>query len=228
MLYNIGGLVPSNPAGGHMPHHEPMFPSDFQSRTQCSDATLKDLLLYAGLLEKWQPRINLVGPKTLPDLWRRHILDSAQLFPLCGLPGVILDLGSGAGFPGLVLSLMGAGSVHLVESDQRKAVFLREVIRETGTDAVVHANRIERLAPFPVDVVTSRALAPLGQLLDFATPFLKKSTVCLFLKGKNVQTELTESQKTWNMAVNRIPSVTDPSGVVLKIEGISRHGVDQS
>lgn len=207
-----------------------MTPAQFQAATGCSDLVLARLTLYADLLVKWQEKINLVSRTTVPDLWRRHFLDSAQLFPLLPVGAeTLVDLGSGAGFPALVLAAMGVPEVHLVESDGRKGVFLREAAREMGIKVTVHTRRIEAVEPFPADIITSRALAPLTDLLEFSTPFFKKSTVCLFLKGKNVQSELTDSAKKWNMAVERIPSVTDSSGVVVKLEGVTRHhGLDQS
>ena len=170
------------------------------------------------------------------DIWRRHVLDSAQLFPL--LPDssrgklVVVDLGSGAGFPGLVLAIMASGAgraaaFHLVESDQRKAAFLAEVARQTGVAAGlrIHATRIERLVPGaipPADVVTARALAPLDKLLGLAAPLLAPDGCCLFLKGAGVEGELTAAAKTWKMRATRHASRSDPSGTVLKIEGLAR------
>lgn len=154
-----------------------------------SRETRERLDIYAGLLRKWQRSINLVGPRTIGDLWNRHFTDSAQLLPL--IPSaetpttrVLVDFGSGAGFPGLVLAILGAGEVHLIESDQRKATFLREVARATGTPVTVHAKRIEQVAPFPADVVSARALAPLNDLLGFAAPFLRPDSLCLWLNSR--------------------------------------------
>jgi 16S rRNA (guanine527-N7)-methyltransferase len=186
-----------------------------------SRETEERLRAFADLLVRWQTRINLVGPATLKDLWRRHILDSAQLFPL--LPsGPVLDLGSGAGFPGLVLAILGAAPVHLVESDQRKCAFLREAARITGTEAVIHACRAEALAPFPVAAITARALAPLPRLLVLAAPFLKPGTRCLFLKGRGSEHELTEAAKDWMMTVERIPSRSDPRGFIVSLSEVHR------
>ena len=199
-------------------------PETFQAATGCTDAVRMRLEAYAALLEKWQSRINLIGPGTVADLWRRHFLDSAQLISL--LPSgtrALVDLGSGAGFPGAVLAVLGVPEVTLIESDTRKAVFLREVSRETQTPFRVLNRRIEAIEAFPVDVVTSRALAPVSQLLEFSAPFIGKTGVCLFLKGKNVQEELTDSAKKWNMQIERIPSITDSTGIVLKLERVSRH-----
>ncbi len=186
---------------------------------------------YAALLAKWNRSINLVSRASLRDLWRRHMLDSAQLLPLLPtVPAVrrrvIVDLGSGAGFPGMVLALMGAGEVHLVESDRRKAVFLREVARETGCDLQVHDCRIEDLSPPPTDVVTARACAPLAELLAYAEGFPGPAPgtrpCCLFLKGKRVGEELTEARKRWRIEVDSIPSRSDPSGTILRIGLLDR------
>ena len=192
-----------------------------------SRETRERLDLYADLLRKWQRSINLVGPRTIGDLWNRHFTDSAQLLPLitpAATPAtrVLVDFGSGAGFPGLVLAILGAGEVHLIESDQRKATFLREVARATGTPVTVHAKRIEQVAPFPADVVSARALAPLSDLLGFAAPFLRPDSLCLFPKGQMAEDELSAASKTWNMTVDRIQSVTDSSATILRISRVSR------
>lgn len=179
--------------------------------------------LYADLLVKWQKTINLVGPDTIPSLWSRHFLDSAQLFPL--LPQNIhrlMDMGSGAGFPGLVLAILGAPDVHLVESDARKCAFLREVARVTETPVTIHNARIEKVPPLGADLVTARALAPLEKLLTWAEPHLLPGGHCLFLKGRAAEDELTQAAKEWNIATQRIPSLSDPSGLVLHLEEVRR------
>lgn len=188
---------------------------------------MERLQAYADLMREWQPTINLVGPKTLDDLWRRHMLDSAQLFPLVprGV-GPLFDLGSGAGFPGLVLAIMGIRNVHLVESDQRKAEFLRTVARATSARAQIHVARAEDIARGAfhqqAGTVTARAMAPLSRLLGYTAPLLKGRGVALFPKGARVEEELTEARRAWKMQVMRFPSRTDPSGTVLKIMGIRR------
>jgi 16S rRNA (guanine527-N7)-methyltransferase len=158
------------------------------------------------------------------------MFDSAQLLPL--LPDlseerrrVIVDLGSGAGFPGMVLSILGAGDVHLVDSDQRKARFLREVAREVGSDAHIHGVRVDQLPRFRVDVVTARAFAPLEKLLDEAAVFLDPTQASnghgpamgVILKGRKVEEELTAAHKAWNINVEKVPSRSDPSGTILLI-----------
>ncbi|HET6522083.1 MAG TPA: RsmG family class I SAM-dependent methyltransferase, partial [Geminicoccaceae bacterium] len=139
-------------------------------------------------------------------------------------PGPLVDLGSGAGFPGLVLAILGAPDVHLIESDSRKAQFLREAARITGTPLTVHAERIEEVAPFPAGVITARALAPLPRLLDLAAPFLGPDTLCLFLKGIGVLDELKNVCHDWQTTHEVLPSRADPSGAVLKLERIRRVG----
>ena len=208
----------------------PMTEVEFEAAAGVSRETLGRLETYASLLRSWQKAINLVGPGTVADLWRRHMLDSAQLVQyLPPEPGpdarIIADLGSGAGFPGLVLAILGAGRVHLIESDKRKCAFLAEVARATGTEVTIHPVRAEdigRASPFGrADVVTARALAPLSRLLALAFPILKPGGVCLFLKGEHVDEELTEATKEWNMRVERWPSATADSGAVLRIGGVS-------
>lgn len=201
----------------------PLTPSGFQDLTGVADDTLERLEVYVDLLRRWGERINLVGRASLNDPWRRHVLDSAQLHPLLPDDGkAVLDLGSGAGLPGLVLAIMGAPRVQLVESNGRKCAFLSRVMRETGAGAGVHDCRVEDLAPFPAGVVTARALAPLPKLLGLAWPFVREGGLCLFLKGRKADKELTESAKIWKMDVSRSISLSDPSGVILKVENLSR------
>ena len=199
----------------------------FQRLTAVSRETLGRLRVYLRLLEKWQRTINLVSTRSLEDAWRRHMLDSAQLaryIPSRGAGGapVIVDIGSGAGFPGLVLAIMGAGVVHLVESNRRKCAFLATVARETNTEITIQPSRVESLTPFAADIVTARSLAPLDKLLAFAEPFVGREGKCLFLKGKKADEELTEAAKKWSMRVERFPSDSDSSGVVLRLRQIFR------
>ena len=173
-------------------------------------ATMARLDAYLALLAKWQARINLVAPKSLPEAWTRHVLDSAQLWPfLQGRPGPVLDLGSGAGFPGLVLAILGRPDVTLVEADQRKAAFLREAARVTGTQVSIQACRIEALTPIRAGIVTARALASLESLLHYAQPYADESTLYLFLKGARVDEELTTARNHWKMRVDKAPSLTN-------------------
>ena len=203
----------------------------FQELTSASRETMEKLDRYAALLTQWSEKFNLVAPSTLPHIWSRHFLDSAQLFPL--IPKredrqLLADLGSGAGFPGLVLSAMGVPNVHLVESTGKKADFLRTVIAELGLDAVVRQNRIEDLIDFRADIITARALAPLKELLPLVMPLLRKGTICLFLKGQNADAELTESQKYWMFDTERQQSLSDPSGSVLIIKNLIKNAKTKS
>ncbi len=202
-----------------------MTPEIFRAAANVSRETLDRLILYADCLTRWQKRINLVGPATIPDLWNRHILDSAQLVPL--IPGgarTVTDIGSGAGFPGLVIAVMTGLDTHLIESDARKAAFLREAIRLTRANATVHDGRAERIEPWPSDVVTARAVAPLDNLLELASHYLSQGAgstpVCLFPKGAAWQEELTAARKTWHMQVESAKSITDPQGRVLILTDI--------
>lgn len=200
-----------------------MTPEVFAEAADVSRETLERLRRYADLLVRWNRRINLVGQGTLPALWRRHMLDSAQLFPLVGdVKAPLVDLGSGAGFPGLVLAAMGAQDVHLIEADKRKCAFLGEAARAMGVCVSVHASRIEAVAPFIAHTIVSRAAAPLPELLHLAEKFCGKHSILLFLTGRTVDRELTRARKEWNMRVRRIPSRTDPQGKILRLEAISR------
>ena len=201
----------------------PLSVDEFRELTGVPAGMVERLSVYANLLRKWQRRINLVGKTTLPDLWRRHMLDSTQLFPLIPASAkTLVDLGSGAGFPGIVLAILGVPEVHLVESDGRKCAFLQEASRATGAQVEIHRVRIEKMTPLPADVVTARACASLDSLLEYAQPFLKKGSICLFPKGRNVQEELTESEKKWIMKVWRIESLSDSQAEILKLEDIGR------
>ncbi|HET9904682.1 MAG TPA: 16S rRNA (guanine(527)-N(7))-methyltransferase RsmG [Xanthobacteraceae bacterium] len=179
--------------------------------------------LVARLLQ-WQGRMNLVAPSTLPHVWTRHIADSLQLLTLAPEARVWVDLGSGAGFPGLPIACAlkdrSGAAVHLVESNGRKAAFLRDAARETGAPAVVHAERIEtfvRTFTEQADVVTARALAPLPRLLGYAAPLLAKGACGLFLKGQDVEAELTESAKHWRLDVEIVPSVTESRARIVRV-----------
>ncbi len=201
----------------------PLGARGFAELVPVSRETLARLEAYAELLARWSLRINLVGRATLGDLWRRHILDSAQLRPL--IPDTaqsLIDLGSGAGFPGLVLAILGVAAVELVEADSRKAAFLREAARVTATDVTIRACQSAAVPPHGVAVVTARALAPLVRLLDLARPFIGAGTICLFPKGERAEQELTLAREHWTMAVSMHRSIADPRGVVLRLQGVSR------
>lgn len=182
-----------------------------------------------ALLLRWQPAVNLVSASSLAKLWTRHVADSLQLFPLAPEARTWVDLGSGGGFPGLVLACamaeLDGARVHLIESDQRKAAFLREAARTAAVPATVHAQRIETVASTwagRADVISARALAPLSRLLDHAEPWLQSGAQALFLKGQDVERELTESSKSWHMDVELLASITDPLGRIVHVRRAER------
>ena len=201
----------------------PLGPEGFAELVPVSRETLARLDAYADLLTRWSARINLVGRDTLIDLWRRHILDSAQLHRL--IPSSarsLIDLGSGAGLPGLVLAILGVPGIELVEADSRKAAFLREAARVAGAELTIRPCRIQAVTTHPVDVVTARACAPLDRLLELAAPFLAPGTLCLFPKGERFNEELTLARKVWTMNVSVEQSLSDRRGVVLRLQQVTR------
>lgn len=215
----------------------PLSAEAFAAEADVSRETLQRLEAYAALLVKWQRAINLVGPDTIPDLWRRHFLDSAQLLPLLppasdDRPPVLLDLGSGAGFPALVLAVLAKGAgrplqVHLVESDRRKSAFLLEAARaaDVAGRVTVHPVRAEALDPArlraPVEVVTARAFAPLDRLLPLAARFAGPHTVLILPKGETAAAELTAADKQWKMTHQSIASRSDARGTILIIRELA-------
>ena len=202
---------------------QPLTAADVADALPVSADVCERLAAHLDLLERWQKRINLVGSGTLRDPWRRHVLDSAQLTGfLPPEPATLLDLGSGAGFPGLVVAIVTGRRVHLVDSDARKCAFLREAARASAADVAVHASRIEAMGHLRADVVMARACAPLPRLLDYAEPLLAAGGRCLFLKGRDVDAELTGVEQSWMMRVLRSPSLSDPAGTVLQLEDIRR------
>ena len=193
------------------------------SLSSVSRETEDRLRVYVDLLKEWQQAINLVSASTLPMVWERHVLDSVQVakyIPQTQPSPCLVDLGSGAGFPGMVLAIMGVGRVHMIESDQRKCVFLREVARATDTEVTVHAYRIEAVKPFPADIITARALAPVDRLLTYAKLFLATQTRCLFLKGRNVESELAQVDPRWTYDMTQHPSQTEEGAVVLELNEV--------
>lgn len=180
---------------------------------------------FLNLLRGWNTRINLVGKTSTDDWWTRHVLDSLQLVPLLPDNGPILDLGSGAGFPGIVLALATDRAVHLIEADRRKAAFLMEAVRVLKLEtALVHNLRIDAAPPVPATVVTARALAPLTDLLRHAHRMLPPGGVALFPKGRSGEHELTAAAAEWHMRVERFPSRTDSQSVIFRISEISPAG----
>jgi len=195
-----------------------------------SRETFERLDGFVGCLLDGQRRLNLIGASTVPDLWRRHVLDSAQLMPLVPARSTrLVDLGSGAGFPGLVLAILGARGAELIEADERKCAFLRSAIDASGVTATVRHARLDgKGAERQADTVTARALKPLGQLLALARPFAHQGTRCIFPKGAHLEGELTGAYKMWNMRLELIQSVTDPSGRIVVIEGLGHVNASSS
>jgi 16S rRNA (guanine527-N7)-methyltransferase len=197
--------------------------------TPVSRETAARLDRFVELLLKWQRVSNLIADSTVPHLWTRHIADSLQLIPLAPEARTWVDLGSGAGFPGLVLGCVlgdtSGARVHLVESNAKKAAFLREAARVSGAAAAVQHGRAEDVIPGwrePVDVVTARALAPLSVLVELAAPMVKRGAKALLLKGQDVEAELTETTKCWNIEAVILPSRTDSTGRIIEIRAVER------
>jgi 16S rRNA (guanine527-N7)-methyltransferase len=193
-----------------------------------SRETAASLRLYESLLRKWNPSINLVSRATLAEAWTRHFIDSAQLLGVAPADArTWLDIGSGGGFPGLVVAVLARElrpelAVTLVESDLRKAAFLTEVARQTGVAVTVRAERAETLSPCESDIVSARALAPLHRLLALAERHLAAGGTGLFLKGAQADREVAEALETFRFTLQKIPSQTDPLAVILSVGGISR------
>ena len=193
-----------------------------------SRETLRRLETYAGLVRKWQRVQNLVAPSTLDALWDRHIADSAQIAPLYPHARTWLDLGSGAGFPGLVVAILCMERpdfrLHLVESNSRKVAFLRAVIRDTGAPAVVHDKRIEDFEwpeTDPPDVISARALAPLTQLCGYAHRFMGEKTVAILHKGREYESEVKTALHEWILDLVLLDSAMDTTGKLIEIRAIA-------
>jgi 16S rRNA (guanine527-N7)-methyltransferase len=195
--------------------------------TPVSRETAARLDRFVAVLMEWQQRINLIAASTEPTLWTRHIADSLQLLALAPAARTWVDLGSGGGFPGLMIACALADTpgarVHLVEGNAQKAAFLREAARVTGASAVVHAARIKDFieqAPSQIDIVSARALAPLDELLAAAYPLLKRGAAGLFPKGQDVGAELTRAAKCWNIQASLVPSRTDSRSRIIIVRAI--------
>ena len=200
---------------------------DFARDSDVSRETLGDYQAWHALLLKWNRKINLVSPTAMDDFWRRHALDSWQIWPYIPVAATnFIDLGSGAGFPGLAMAIgckaRGQGGVTLVESAGKKTSFLKTVIRELNLPATTSSERAENIDPTPYDVITARAFAPLPRLFSYAQPFWGEGTIGLFLKGEAVSEELTESAKEWTYNVENIPSRSNVTGCLLKITELKR------
>lgn len=199
---------------------------ELMSRLNVSRETLARMQNLAGLLTKWNTAINLVSKTTISDVWSRHILDSAQIFGFGSEATLWADLGSGGGFPGLVVAILAAEKAPqmrfvLLESDQRKAAFLRQANQNLGLRADIIAERIEKIDPLGADVVSARALAPLPQLCAFGARHGTSNGAAIFLKGKSYREELAMARKDWNFSLECQASITDSSAIVLVLRGIS-------
>jgi 16S rRNA (guanine527-N7)-methyltransferase len=212
---------------GHLPVTGP---ESFAEAFRVPRETIHRLTRFADLLAEWQRRQNLVAARTLPQLWDRHFADSAQLLALAPKARLWLDLGSGAGFPGLVIAILKADDphfrMHLVESTAKKCAFLASVADAADVTVEIHAMRIEELArdrhKLVPEVVSARALAPLSELLDLAVPFFGPETKGLFLKGRNAECELAAAAKRWGFAARLHPSLTAPESAIVEITELKR------
>ena len=216
----------SNPVQPDLP---PFGPEEFVAATGVSRETLTLLQSYAAMLSDWNSRHNLVSENTLPDVWHRHMLDSAQLEPLIPAKAqTLVDLGSGAGFPGLVLAIMRRDrlKVTLFEATKKKADFLTAVVQALSLPVTVCSDRIEAAPPQIFHAITARAFAPLDQLLAQTQKFVGPRTICLFLKGQKLELELTEAVKHWKMNIQKHPSKTHPLGVILEIRDL-QHAIQR-
>ena len=196
--------------------------------TPVSRETLGRLETFVDLLLKWQQKTNLIAPSTIPYVWTRHVADSLQLLDLVPDVRTWVDFGSGGGFPAIPIACALAdkpgAQVHLVESNGKKAAFLRESIRITGAPAQVHSERVEKYTQTPVnsvDVVSARALAPLKVLCDQAFPLIARGAIGLFPKGLDVAAELTEAAKYWNIKATTVASKTSPEGCIVIVKGLT-------
>jgi len=200
--------------------------------TPVSRETAMRLDRYVDLLQEWQAKTNLVAPSTIPTLWTRHISDSLQLLTLIPSAQIWVDFGSGGGFPGVVLACALADipgtMVHLVERNAKKAAFLREALRMTGSRGMVHladiGDSVDRITG-RVDCVTARAVAPLHQLIGFAEPLVQRGAKALFLKGQDVEVELTEATKYWNMKPHLHSSRSGGHGWIVELDQIERRNL---
>ena len=199
--------------------------ASFAAATGAPHAQMADLEQFRTLLAEWNNRMNLVGPSALEAFWGRHAYDSAQLLKQAPDAETWADLGAGAGFPGLVLAILlkdrPGARIHLVESMAKRCRFLQAVIDDLALPAQVHNARAESLS-LSVDIVTARACAPVARLLEFAWPYLKKGATGLFLKGQDVDAEVAEATISWDFRAELLPSLSDPSGRILRVKGLRR------
>ena len=219
--------MPTKPAGSQ----SKFGPEEFAAAANVSRETLANLRLYEEMLRDWNAVHNLVSKASLEDVWRRHFFDSAQLARF--IPGAarsLVDLGSGAGFPGLVLAeiLREKGSFRAVlyEATGKKCRFLAAVAARLGLEVEIRNARVEDAEAEVFDIITARAIAPLPELFAYAQRFFGRNTIALFPKGQNLGSELTSSHKSWKMIANKHPSMSDPTGIVLEVWELQRAGKD--
>ena len=217
-----------------MPSHRPSVvisgADDFAEAFNVPHETIHRLEVYAELLADWQARHNLVSSKTIPELWQRHFADSAQLLALAPTAKSWLDLGTGAGFPGLVVAILAANQrtlrTHLVESTAKKCAFLAHVAQMTDTAVDIHCNRIEELArsesKLTPDIISARALAPLPRLLELAAPFFRSGTRGLFLKGRDAEREIETARAHWHFTSHLHPSLTSNDSSIVEVTELSK------
>lgn len=202
---------------------------EFCSYQHVSRETFKKFEIFVEVLLKWQKSVNLISNSTINTIWKRHFLDSAQLYTYSqDIKGNILDIGSGAGFPGMILAMMGNNNVNLIESDQKKCIFMREVARLTNTKVKIYNCRIEDLDYMKPELIISRALAPLSKLIEYVDNHMNKNIEenkatpkLLFLKGKNYNNEIYDLLKIKKLEIDIFPSITDDFGKVLYIKNIN-------
>ena len=202
---------------------------EFCSYQHVSRETFNKFEIFIEVLLKWQKSVNLISNSTINTIWKRHFLDSAQLYTYShNIKGNILDIGSGAGFPGMILAMMGNNNVNLIESDQKKCIFMREVARLTNTKVKIYNCRIEDLDYMKPELIISRALAPLSKLIEYVDNHMNKNIEenkatpkLLFLKGKNYNNEIYDLLKIRKLEIDIFPSITDDFGKVLYIKNIN-------
>lgn len=194
------------------------------SKIHVSRETFDRLKIYHELLLRWQSKINLISNDTIDDCWNRHFLDSLQIQKYIENKNTkIADIGTGAGFPGMVIAICGYNNIHLIESDTKKISFLREVSRLTNTEVTLHHERIEDSKLYNVDVILSRACSDLNKLINMSSKIVSRETYFLFHKGKNYSNELEAAKKIWSFDDEIFNSITDPNGVIVKLSNVRRH-----
>jgi len=196
--------------------------AEFLAAFPVSRETEARLARYENLLLERNQTLGLISDTTADIVWTRHFLDSAQLLPLIPLPDrPLVDLGTGAGFPGLVLAILGLPDVHLVEHNMQKVAFLRAVVDALDLPVTIHGQKSDAVKPFVAGTVTARALKPLDQLIGFGRRFLGQNSVCLFPKGRRAEEEMAAAARKWHMKAERFPSVTDPDSTIFRLSDVT-------